>query len=348
MLHVEPTSWHVERDRRARELDQELPTSTFSDDVRRTLYRYALVRNSWGTTNIDSGPIELERVEQLYEDHERGYSRGGRTLPTDIEVLNYLDLVDQAPTEPVTLSPEDVRQLHRDYFRDVPLHNEAEPGRWKTRPNRVTNPFGTLETTAPEHVEDEVQALLQWLDGDAANLPLLVQGALFFHRFQQIHPFGDGNGRVGRLLTLYVLSSRGLPHIRYAPIDDTINQDRRLYYESLHEADEGDPNLWIGTFASVVVDGYRRSHLLGRRLQSIPPSLPQGSRHLLEWVYVHDVDKFQPKDVERFYRQASRSTRTRRLKELEDLGLLRGEGQGAGRRYHVRPLAETRGVSGEG
>lgn len=336
-----PTAGHRIQEERARTKDAALPTHVFSRRVRETLYRFALVRNSWGTTNIDAGPIELSRVSDLYAAYRAGITPAGAILPTEAEVLNYFRLVDALPTEAFEVTPDAVRALHRDYFRDVPLQNEAKPGQWKTRANVVSGPFGVLRTTPPADVEREVVALLSWLHGAGAGLPLLARTALFFHEFQRIHPFGDGNGRLGRLLTLIILSTSGLPNIRYCPIDDTINEDRAEYHAALRAADRRDADAWVSHFGHLVVEGYGRCHLLAARLQSLPAALPDGSQSLLEWCYIHKVEIFRVGDVRKFFAGASRATVTRRLQELDAFRFISGTGQGAGRKYRVKPLAEV-------
>lgn len=334
----EPTPWNLKRQGQADELNHSLPSDAFREEVRRRVYRYALIRNSWGTTNIDAGPVDLERVQELYEAHERGFAPSGEILPTEREVLNYFDLVDELPEAPTPLDLDAVLDYHQRYFRDVPLQNDAKRGAWKQFDNVVTGPYGTLRTVPKEETEEAVRDLLEWLEGEGSDLPTLVRASLFFHRFQRIHPFGDGNGRIGRFLTLYVLSAGGLGAIRYCPIDDAINEDRQEYYRTLHAADQGDLEQWVNYFTGQVVTGYRRAHILARRLQHIPPSVPEASRKLLEWCYIHRVTEFRPKETKRFYLTDSRHTRGRRLKELEDLGLIQGRGRGAGRKYEVMSL----------
>lgn len=341
MIPFKPTPVHLERQAQAEDADRRIPSAAFSDDVRHSLYKYALIRNSWGTTNIDAGPIDLERVTQLYEAYDQGRPPPGKVLPTEIEVVNYFRLVDDLPTEPVALSRDDIRLLHQDYFREVPLQNDAKPGHWKTVDNEVVGPWGILKTTPKERVEEELATLLQCFHREATDLPVLVRAALFFHEFQRIHPFGDGNGRVGRLATLQALSAGGLPNIRYCPIDDAINEEREEYYRTLSSADHGNREPWVNFFTSQVVSGFRRSHLLGRRLQRIPSDVGQRSRRFLEHLYIHKVNEFRPADARRFFVGTPRRTFARRLAKLEELRLVRGTGRGAGRRYEVASLVDV-------
>lgn len=335
------TPFHHEVQARLHRLDASFPGTAFSDGVRRSLYKFALVRNSWGTTNIDAGPISIERVQDLYAAYRHGVTRAGRILPSEREVVNYFELVDDLPTSAFPLSVDDVQELHRLYFRGVTLDNQAKPGQWKQQDVVIQGPYGRIVTTPKDECVDALRAALEWLNGPGGEIPLYARAALLFHRFQAIHPFADGNGRVGRLLALTVLSSGGLSSIRYCPIDDEINLHREDYYAALNAADHGDHERWVAYFGAELLGGYQRAHALGVRLQRIPPSVPEASRNLLEHAYVHRIPAFKVQDIAAFYLGLHKNTITRRLAELEALGLIHGEGRGAGRVYKVKPLHEV-------
>lgn len=342
MRDFTPSALHASRQADAQSLDRVLPSHAFSERVRSTLYKYALIRNSWGTTNIDAGPIDLERVAALYDAHATG-TTVGRILPSEVEVLNYFRLVDDVPREAFTIGLDDIRRLHRDYFRDVPLQNDAVPGQFKRVPNVVVGRWGTVHTTAPDAVERELHALLDWLGGPGSTLPTVVRASLFFHQFERIHPFADGNGRLGRLATLWVLGSGGLPGIRLCPIDDAINEDQEAYYEALSAADAGRIGFWVDYFTARVIDGYHRAHLIAQRLQRIPPGLPDESTRALEWLYVHKVWSFGVPDLRSLFLGVPERTFFRRLRELEEIGFIRRRGASRARTYDVVSLHEIEG-----
>lgn len=80
----------------------------------------------------------------------------------------------------------------------VPL----EKGKWKTHPNNPTRPDGQIhEYCPPISVQDEMDKLIQWHNKHVnCGVTPEVEAAWLHHRFTQIHPFQDGNGRVGRLI----------------------------------------------------------------------------------------------------------------------------------------------------
>jgi Fic family protein len=106
-------------------------------------------------------------------------------------------------------------------------------GAYKVHPNNPTRPDGSIhEYCPPEQVASEVDNLIKWLGEYDQEHPILVS-AWLHHRFTQIHPFQDGNGRVARVLTFMVMLKAGL-----LPL--VIDRDRRSeYIGALEQGDEG-------------------------------------------------------------------------------------------------------------
>lgn len=116
-------------------------------------------------------------------------------------------------------------------------------GKFKEQPNNPTRKNGTLhEYCPPLHVDVEVDNLLGWLSGYSAEDAIIV-AAWLHHRFTQIHPYQDGNGRVARALTtLVLLRAKLLPLV--------IDRDLRVgYIEALESADGGDLSALASLFA---------------------------------------------------------------------------------------------------
>ena len=114
--------------------------------------------------------------------------------------------------------------------RDIPLLK----GKFKELPNNPTRPDGSIhEYCPPVHVEAEVDSLLSWLGSYGSEDPIIV-AAWLHHRFTQIHPYQDGNGRVARALTTLVL-------LRAELLPLVIDRDLRVeYIKALEMADAGD------------------------------------------------------------------------------------------------------------
>lgn len=124
---------------------------------------------------------------------------------------------------------------------DIPLLK----GQFKEQPNNPKRRDGALhEYCPPLHVDAEMEKLLGWLSGYSAEDPIIV-AAWLHHRFTQIHPYQDGNGRVARALTTLVLLRAELLHL-------VIDRDLRVkYIEALELADGGDLSALASLFAGL-------------------------------------------------------------------------------------------------
>lgn len=116
-------------------------------------------------------------------------------------------------------------------------------GRFKEQPNNPKRPDGSLhEYCPPLHVQSEMENLLAWLSSYTLEDPIIV-AAWLHHRFTQVHPYQDGNGRVARAITtLVLLRSELLPLV--------IDRDLRVeYIAALELADRSDLSALTSMFA---------------------------------------------------------------------------------------------------
>src|SRR3989337_3297513 len=146
------------------------------------------------------------------------------------------------------LTEGDIRDLNRILLKEgfwqvaqtpdgEPTRKWIEPGRYKTQPNHVITATGELfQFTTPEETPAQMAVLVLWLrnEMESPGIGLIQFLALMPHRFNRIHPFDDGNGRVVRLLVNYVLLKAGLPPM----VIKTKESKRDL--ETLAMADAGD------------------------------------------------------------------------------------------------------------
>jgi len=97
---------------------------------------------------------------------------------------------------------------------------------------------------APDHedVPGLVSDLMAWSKG--ADLHPLIMSCIFHGRFEYIHPFVDGNGRMGRLWHSLILS-KWRPAFEYLPIESWINMNKKDYYRSLNEAHSGNISAFV-------------------------------------------------------------------------------------------------------
>lgn len=129
-------------------------------------------------------------------------------------------------------------------------------GAWKTRPNNPSRPDGSIhEYCPPEHVTSEMDRLIAMhLGHQAAKVPPEVEAAWLHHRFTQIHPFQDGNGRVARALATLILLRAG-----WFPLVVVSDEHRDEYIKSLEKADHGDLTDLVVLFARLQKHAFLRA-----------------------------------------------------------------------------------------
>jgi len=144
------------------------------------------------------------------------------------------------------LSESDIKDLHKiilvePYFskmsslEGVEFQKKIKIGQYKTSPNHVKTLSGDIHYyTNPEEVAFEMNNLLEWYrNAEEENLHPVVMSAIFHHKFTAIHPFDDGNGRLARILSNFILLKYNYPVIV------TKNRDKVQYYAALNIADNG-------------------------------------------------------------------------------------------------------------
>jgi len=181
-----------------------------------------------------------------------------RTLATLRAQLDSLGLVLDFVRQNRTLSPSFVKELHQAITRTQETYIVTDAlgrvveavlpkGQWKAQANHVLRQDNKLlEYAPPEHVASEIDRLVAfWAEIDAGPAHPIVKAAWLHHRFVQIHPFADGNGRVARALTLLVIEKH-----HYAPlVVDRWHRDS--YLRALDAANDGHLSELIQLFVKL-------------------------------------------------------------------------------------------------
>lgn len=101
------------------------------------------------------------------------------------------------------------------------------------------------------------------------TLSSIVHAAIAHAHFETIHPYGDGNGRVGRLLIYRILSSRGATALAPPPISPGLNHGRDVYIAGLTAYREGHPDAWVAAFAQLLADACHYGILLALSVEAL-------------------------------------------------------------------------------
>ena len=177
----------------------------------------------------------------------------GRARDT-AEVINYVTAMNYGleRLETLPISSRLIREIHERLMRGVRGY-KLHPGEFRTTQNWIGPAGGTLHEATfvpPPHreVPNAVGDLENFIHGPR-DLPDLVQIGLVHAQFETIHPFPDGNGRVGRLLITFLLCERGILSAPVLYLSHFFMQYRPEYYQRLQAVhDTGDWEGWLAFF----------------------------------------------------------------------------------------------------
>lgn len=185
------------------------------------LYHQTQVKLAFNSNRIEGSRLSEEQTRYIYEANTLNMESDGTANVDDIiETVNHFSCFDfmlnHADEE---LTEDIIKEFHRLLKRNTSDERKEwfKVGNYKTRPNIV----GDTKTTAPSKVEIEIQKLLS--DYHQKRNITLEDIVDFHYRFESIHPFQDGNGRVGRIIIFKECLKNGiLPFI--------IDHEHKLYY----------------------------------------------------------------------------------------------------------------------
>lgn len=178
----------------------------------------------------------------------------GESKRDDIrEVRNYVSALEHGVSRlkgGFPLSLRLIREMHGILLRSV-RGQERTPGEFRRSQNWISSPDNRPDTArfVPPPVDEMWQSLDDWekyLQDESPRLPLLVRCALLHYQFETIHPFLDGNGRLGRLFIVLYLMDRGRLPAPLLYLSNYFDQRRSDYYDGLQNVRErGEITEWL-------------------------------------------------------------------------------------------------------
>ena len=200
------------------------------------------IRTIHGSLAIEQNTLSLEQVTAVLN--------GKYVLapPKDIaEVKNAYEIYERLD-ELDPYSVDDLLTAHGIMTRGL----VEESGVFRTRPVGVVDSeghvlhFGTL----PQYVPDLVMELLNW--AKTSEVHMLIRSCVFHYELELIHPFVDGNGRVGRLWHTLLLSKWN-PAFAWLPVESIIHDRQQEYYDAINASnDAGESTVFIEFMLSAI------------------------------------------------------------------------------------------------
>jgi len=234
--------------------------------IRRTFITQEAVMSS----KIEGTQATFEEILEL--DAEEPNSEENEKLRDYREISNYRSAITKGKEllKDKPLSENVIKMLHKMLLSSVRGKNKT-PGEFRRHQVLIGPAGATIEEASyvpPVHTEIPklFSDLINYIQNDSQP-DRLVQAAIAHYQFEAIHPFADGNGRVGRLMIPLYLYEKGMTTYPNLYISEFLETHRRDYYEHLNRvSEEGDWIGWITFFLRAVRE---QSNLSKRRVEKV-------------------------------------------------------------------------------
>jgi Fic family protein len=254
------------------------------------------------------------------------------------EVHAYIDAMNQAMEEMqrLPISTRLIRQTHETLLQGV-RGKEKLPGEFRSSQNWIGPSLKHAIFVPPTH--DEIPELMSDLEhfihsdqnDPPSHVPHLVKIALIHYQFETIHPFLDGNGRIGRLLITLYLLDKGLLQKPTLYLSEFFERNRRDYYDNLMRVREkNDLRTWLEFFLVGVIETTESSISTFQKIIALRDRIEltqlirlgkkqQDAKRLINELYKQPI-------VDTAYvserLEIHASTANRLIKDFQDLGIL--------------------------
>lgn len=261
------------------------------------------------------------------------------------EVQNYVQAMREAIAllDELPLSTRLLKRTHATLMKDV-RGQHKQPGEYRSSQNWIGPSLQDAIFVPPPHrrISDLMSDLEEFWHNKEIQVPKLIRIAISHYQFETIHPFSDGNGRIGRLLITLYLISNGLLSKPSLYLSSYIDKHRSRYYQSLSTVRAtNDIGQWVRFFLMAVRDTAQNGRDTFEQILELRQNAEQkatnlgrkagNARRLLKLLYKQP--SIRAKDVAE-HLDVTHATAMSLIRDFEDLGLLEETtGRQRNRRY---------------
>ncbi len=207
-----------------------------------------VVRSAHGSSAIEGNPLTLEEARTVLEgkDVPSATRRSLQEIRNAAAAMKFI----QSHGDAKFIHEDDVFKIHTLLGAGGAL-DRGPIGAYRTYGVQVGGHIAPHFSDVPHYMQE----LLDWLNSEAAQWPAVVSSAVLHFRFEFIHPFGDGNGRTGRILAAWELYRRKFDSQHIFAVDETLWNHRKFYYAALdrtQKENQQDLSSWIEFMADMV------------------------------------------------------------------------------------------------
>ena len=277
------------------------------------LRRTNRIRSVYSSLAIEQNTLSISQVTDVLN--------GKRVIapPKDIaEVKNAYEIYEHLE-ELDPFDADDLLKAHGIMVRG--LVNEA--GEYRSGNVGVVDSKGNILHfgTLPQYIPDMVEKLLNWVKN--SDVPMLIKSCVFHYEFEVIHPFADGNGRVGRLWHTLLLS-KWQPVFAWLPVESIIHDRQAQYYEAINASNN---NADATAFVAFMLNAIKTAIIEAVNVsESVIQATEDRWRTTKKWLDKHK--RLRNSDLQKLL-GISTATASRLLREWTDEGKIIRERKGS-------------------
>ena len=251
-----------------------------------------------------------------------------------VEVSNYVAAMDYGlrKIKELPISLRLIREIHKKLMSKG-RGSANQPGEFRTSQNWIggTRPGNArFVPPPPDELMDCLDSFEKFFYDKNVNLPVLVKAALIHVQFETIHPFLDGNGRLGRLLITFMLCQEGLLKEPLLYLSLYFKTHRKIYYDLLQSVREtGDWESWISFFLDGVIKTSNQATHTAREILNLfdkdNQKIEEAGKSRMGTLAIHNYFRLNPISNTSKIKEVcnvSLPTVLRSLTALEELGIV--------------------------
>lgn len=307
-------------------------------EVLERMRQVAVIESTESSNRLEGIEAPYERIEAMVLKNSEPKNR------SEQEVAGYRDalaLIHES-FKFMDFTPNVTLQLHAMLYRYL----SQEGGRWKPADNEITEtlPDGTKKirfkavsaVQTPIFMEELSKLYKEAVTNDAKEPLVIIPLAIL--DFLCIHPFRDGNGRTGRLLTMLLLYHFDYQVARYISLERVIEESKETYYEALnassHGWHEGKHNVmpWLNYFWGMLIRAYKEFE---DRVATITPGRGTKTEQVIQTIE-RKIAPFAISDIEDECQGIGRDLIRNVIRQLRDDGKIISTGKGRGAKWIVK------------
>lgn len=302
----------------------------------------AIVRAVYHGTHIEGN--RLQKDEALNVLKGKDVMARARDIQEVINYRNVIDFIDQqAKDNNQTITEDLILEIHKLVVTKILPPEQA--GQYRTKQVVIKNSQNgeiTFKPPIPVEVPYLMKEFVQWINKTTKDdLHPILKAGIAHHEFVRIHPFVDGNGRVGRSITTLLLQMGGFDIRRFFSLEEYYDRDALMYYEHLQKATNGDMTSWLEYFSYGAAAEFEKvkdkilrlskDAKLKEKFGGKQIFLTERQVKIIE--YIQEIGYLQNQAFGSIFPDISEDSVLRDIKDLIDKGLIKKIGKTKAARY---------------